>query len=89
MLVVLDTCVIVAATRSRKGASFEILSRVGTGVFEIAVSVPLVLQYEAVLVRQARATGLSRRDVSDLLDYVCSVARQQTIFFLRGKTTVD
>ena len=78
----LDACGVVAAARSRRGASFEVLSRVGTGVFEIAVSVPLVLQYEAVLVRQAAATGLSRKDVSDLLDYVCSVARRQTIFFL-------
>ena len=42
----------------------------------------MVLEYEAVLVRQARSLGLTRRDISDVLDYVCSVARRQAIFFL-------
>jgi len=80
--VVIDTCVLVAAIRSRRGASFEILSRVGKGVFEIAVSVPLVLEYEDALLRHASASGLTPSDVRDLVDYVCSVAVQQEIFFL-------
>ena len=42
--VVLDTAVLVAAPRSRQGASFKLLSLVGTGRFEISVSVPLVLE---------------------------------------------
>jgi predicted nucleic acid-binding protein len=44
--------------------------------------VPLVIEYEDVLVRQAPSIGLSRQDVGDLLDYMCSVARRQSIFFL-------
>lgn len=82
VLVVLDTNVLVAAIRSRRGASFALLSRLGTGAFDVAVSVPLVLEYEAVLVRHAEAAGLSRTDVEDLIDYICSVARQQHIFYL-------
>ena len=39
-----------------------------------------MLEHEAVLVRQARSLGLARRDVSDFLDYVCSVARVQPVF---------
>jgi len=81
-LVVLDTNVLVAGVRSRKGASFQVLSRVGTGAFDIAVSVPLVLEYEDALLRHAAEAGLSAPDVRDLVDYVCSVARQQDIFFL-------
>jgi putative PIN family toxin of toxin-antitoxin system len=81
-LVVLDTNVLVAAVRSRRGASFQILSRVGTVDFEIAVSVPLVLEYEDALLRQTRRSGLRAADVRDLVDYLCSVARQQDIFFL-------
>lgn len=80
--VVLDTNVVVAALRSSRGASFRLISEIDSGHFEICVSVPLVLEYEAVLVRQARSLGLARRDVSDFLDYVCSVARRQPIFFL-------
>lgn len=37
---------------------------------------------EAALFRQARALGLSRTDIGDVLDYLCSVARRQSIFFL-------
>ena len=80
--VVLDTNVLVAALRSNRGASFRLVSEIDSGRFEICVSVPLVLEYEAALSRQARSLGLSRREVSDFLDYVCSVARRQPIFFL-------
>ena len=80
--VVLDTNVLVAALRSNRGASFRLLSEVDSGLFEVCLSVPLVLEYEAVLFRQARAIGLSRTDIGDVLDYICSVARRQPIFFL-------
>lgn len=81
-LVVLDTNVLVAAIRSRHGASFEILSRVGTGAFDIAVSVPLVLEYEDALLRQLPETSLDETNIRDIIDYLCSVAVRQEIFFL-------
>jgi len=80
--VVLDTNVAEAAMRSRRGASFAIISQVGTGRFDIALSVPLVLEYEEVLMRQA---GVMKRDpaaVRELLDYFCSVGKRQSIFYL-------
>jgi predicted nucleic acid-binding protein len=82
MRVVLDTNVLVAATRSRRGASFEALSRIGGGTFDVVVSVPLVLEYEDALLRHLDASGLTPGDVGDLVDYVCSVAVRQSIFFL-------
>lgn len=82
MLVVLDTCVLVSGLRSRRGASFRILSWIGQGAFELAVSVPLVIEYEDVLSRQASSLHLNAKDGGHLLDYICSVARQQSIFFL-------
>lgn len=51
MNIVLDTNVIIAAIRSRRGASFKLLSLVGRGYFDIALSVPLVAEYEDVLLR--------------------------------------
>ncbi len=80
--VVVDTNVLVAGLRSRRGASFRLLSEVGRGRFEIAVSVPLVLEYEDALLRHAAVTRLSRADVDAVLDYFCSVAHLQSIFFL-------
>ncbi|MBN2573430.1 MAG: putative toxin-antitoxin system toxin component, PIN family [Deltaproteobacteria bacterium] len=79
-LVVLDTNVLVSALRSRAGASFAVVERIGGGDFEIAVSVPLVLEYEDAMLRHRG--GLSPGDVRDIVDYVCSVARHQQVFFL-------
>lgn len=49
--VVLDTNVLVAASRSRRGASFALLSLLRQGRFTALSSVPLMLEYEAVLKR--------------------------------------
>ena len=48
---VLDTDVVVAAFRSPAGASAELLRMLRRGEIEIALSVALVLEYEAVLKR--------------------------------------
>lgn len=82
MLVVLDTNVLVAATRSRRGASFRVLRSVGTGAFDVAVSVPPVLEYEGALLRHTDTSGLSGEDAVAIVDYICRVAKQQAIFFL-------
>lgn len=78
-MIVLDSNVLVAALRSSRGASFALLSLVGTDAFEIAVSVPVILEYEEVLLRES---GRSPSVVGDVIDYVCSVAKHQSIFFL-------
>lgn len=49
--VVLDTNVLVAAARSRNGASFALLSALRGERFRMLASVPLFLEYEAVLKR--------------------------------------
>jgi len=81
MRVVLDTNILVAGLRSRRGAAFQVLSAVGTSAFDIALSVPLVLEYEDALLR-ANLTKLGRGAVDDILDYLCKVAHQQRIFYL-------
>jgi putative PIN family toxin of toxin-antitoxin system len=80
--VVLDTNVLEAAMRSRQGASYAVLSQLGTRKFEIAISVPLVFEYEEVLMRQASKAGRSAAAVTDVIDYFCSVGKHQSIFFL-------
>ena len=49
--VVLDTNVLVAAGRSRNGASFALLKALRANRFHMLASVPLFLEYEAVLKR--------------------------------------
>ena len=80
--IVLDTNVLIAGLRSRNGASFRLLSLVGESAFELNVSVPLVLEYEEVAKREARALGLTHAEIDDLLDYYCAMATHREIYFL-------
>ena len=80
--VVLDTNVLVAGLRSRRGASARLLALVGTGRFNINLSVPLVLEYEAVLLRPELRIPVSPGAIAAVLDYHCAVGRHHEIFFL-------
>lgn len=80
--IVVDTNVLVAGLRSRRGASYRLLDLVGRGHFEVNVSVPLVMEYEDVLSRQHIQLPVSREAVDALIDYFCLVGIQHQIFFL-------
>ena len=80
--IVIDTNVLVAALRSRNGASFKLLSLVGTGVFETVVSVPWVVEYEYASLKTASEIGLDLSAVANILDYLCKVSQHQSIFYL-------
>jgi putative PIN family toxin of toxin-antitoxin system len=87
--IVLDTNVIIAALRSKKGASSKLLSLVGTQKFEIHDSVALILEYEDVIQRQRTELGLSQDDVSDFIDALCLMAHHHKIYFLWRPTLSD
>ena len=80
--IVIDTNVFVAAQRSKRGASAKLISLVGTDRFDIHVSVPLVLEYEEVLLRQRGELNLTQEDVADLIDAICALATHKDIYFL-------
>ena len=72
----------IAGLRSSAGASFAILRQLGSAQLTVNVSVPLVLEYEAVAKRQARELGLTFADVEAVIDYICRVASHRTIYYL-------
>ncbi len=78
--IVMDTNVLVAALKSSRGASFRLLSLVEHGLFTLHVSTPLVSEYEAVLKRGI--TSLSAEEIDDVIDFLCSRAVLNKIFFL-------
>jgi putative PIN family toxin of toxin-antitoxin system len=80
--IIIDTNVVIAALRSKRGASSKLLSLIGTQRFEIHDSVPLVLEYEAVIQRQRAEVGLSQEDVPVLIDSLCALAHHHKIHFL-------
>jgi putative PIN family toxin of toxin-antitoxin system len=81
---VLDTDVLVAALRSNRGASRQLLVGALDGTFEVLASVPLVLEYEAVLTRPAHleASGLTAPQVNELLDALVKVSIPVPLQFL-------
>ena len=80
--IVIDTNVLVAGLRSRRGSAFRLLMLVDTGHFDIHLSVSLVLEYEEVLLRELPHLPVPRSVVEDVLDFHCVVATRHPIFFL-------
>jgi len=80
--IVIDTNVIVSSLKSRRGASFRLISLIGSGRFEINLSVPVIMEYEDVLTRNQDQLVFSRADIENFLDYLCSQARHHDIYFL-------
>jgi len=80
--IVIDTNVFIAALRSRRGASHKLFLLLGSEKFEINVSVPLILEYEAVAKRNLDELLLSEEDIDDILDYICAVANHRKIYYL-------
>lgn len=78
--IVLDTNVLVAALKSSRGASFRLLSQVELGRFIMHVSTPLVTEYEAVLKRGI--TTLTTEEIDNVIDFLCSRAVLDKIFYL-------
>ena len=81
-LIVIDTNVVLSALQSRLGKSFELISKIGNGQFDFALSVPLVLEYEAILKDHLNRTIFSDSDIENFIDYLCAVGIKTKIFYL-------
>lgn len=79
---VLDTNVLVAAFRSKRGAASHLLRRVLAEGWQTNVSTPLLLEYEAVLKRPEMAEFISPDLVDEFLDGLCVNAIFHDIYFL-------
>jgi len=80
--IVIDTNVLVAGLRSRRGSAFRLLTLVGTGQVDLHLSVPLVFEYEDVLLRELPHLQVTKEAVEALIDFHCAVATHHPIFFL-------
>jgi putative PIN family toxin of toxin-antitoxin system len=79
---VIDTNVLVAALRSSKGASHEILLAADLGEFEVALSVPLLAEYDDVCHRPESGIAIPTSAVDDVINRIAQLSRQQTIHYL-------
>jgi predicted nucleic acid-binding protein len=53
-----------------------------SGLFQASISVPLILEYEAVAKRLLDQTQLTESNLEDILDFVCATANRQRVFYL-------
>lgn len=79
---VIDSNVIVAALKSSKGASHEVLRCADIGAFVPVVSVPLVAEYEDVVHRPELGIPLLPSQIDAILDRLCCIGINQQIHFL-------
>ena len=81
--IALDTCVLVAAARSRTGASFALVSLLPSDRFEFALTVALYVEWQDVLTRPERIpAGIDAQQVQGFLRYLTSLAHLQDVHFL-------
>jgi len=78
--IVLDTNVVISALRSRRGASYAILRRIGKGWLPL-ISVPLILEYEAIGKREAICLGFSSATVDAIVSAFCFFGREPDVYF--------
>jgi len=78
--IVIDTNILVSALRSKQGASYKLLSFIGTDHFKTVISVPLILEYEDVLSREY--IPLDKEAITSVLDYFCKVSEHRKVHYL-------
>lgn len=83
MRIALDTSVLVAASRSRNGASFQIVSMLPSTQFEIALTIAVYTEWQAVLTRPEHLPpGVTADMALGFVRYLASVAHLQDVHFL-------
>lgn len=87
--IVLDTNVLYAGLYSANGKSYQLLKTIASGQVRIALSTPLLFEYEDVLKRNQPTLGLSDTDVDIVLDNLCAQADLQAVYFLWRPTLPD
>jgi len=82
MHAVIDTNVLVSALKSQRGASFAVLQEVRAGRIRIAVTVPLLMEYESVLLRPGLAPVFTPARIKVIIDTLASLAWHQQVYYL-------
>lgn len=83
MRVVLDTSVMVAAARSRQGASFALVEMIPLRLFEVCLSISLYMEWVAVMTRsQNLPPETSVQTTLGFLRRLASFAQSQDIHYL-------
>lgn len=91
MVITLDTNTLLAALLSQNGASHLILRLIIEEKLQLAISTPVLFEYEDVLKRNEilKKTNLSHIEVEDILDLLILLAEQKSIYYRLRPNLLD
>jgi putative PIN family toxin of toxin-antitoxin system len=79
---VIDTNVLIAALRSSSGASHQIFMAADRGDFQMALSVPLLAEYDDASSRPTTGITIPSSAVDAIIRRIAQMAHKQQIYFL-------
>lgn len=83
MRIVIDTSVLVAASRSRRGASYALVAMIPSDMFQPCLSVSLYVEWQQAFSRSENLPpGVSSEIAIDFLRYLAAQSYLQEIYFL-------
>ncbi|MBI5384670.1 MAG: putative toxin-antitoxin system toxin component, PIN family [Verrucomicrobia bacterium] len=74
---VMDTNVLYAGLRSRRGASFQILEALWQRKWTLVLSNTVLTEYEEIVKREATTLGLTFERIHKTLDALCTLAERR------------
>jgi len=80
--IILDTNILVAAFRSKRGAANLLLDKLGDSRWRVNVSTALLLEYEDVLKRPEMKDFISKSETDLFLNGLCTIAEFKDNFLL-------
>jgi len=80
--IIVDTNVFVTALRSQFGASYKLFSLIDKDVYQLNISVPLALEYEAVAKRMIGEISLNEEEIDNILNFVINKSNRWEIYYL-------
>ncbi len=80
--IVMDTNVLVSGVRSKKGASYQLISNLNDSSWQLNISVALILEYEEVLTRMMDELSIVTKDIDNLIDGICAISNKHSISYM-------
>jgi putative PIN family toxin of toxin-antitoxin system len=80
--IVIDTNVLLTGLKSKKGASYLLLTLLNSNFFELNISTTLIFEYEYVLKRESQNLGLTSEDIDNIINGICHLANHQKVYYL-------
>ncbi len=80
--IVVDTNVLIAGLRSKRGASYRFLTLLNNDRWQLNISTALIFEYEEVLKRNRDQLNLTLQAIDTLLNGICAISNHRDIFYL-------